>query len=76
MKIRHQRVVQRVQLLRPVQRQHADPRLRPLQQHQRLAHAHPFTAPAVSPATNWRCRKKNTATTGSEIITDDAISSP
>ncbi len=38
--------------------------------------AHPLTAPAVRPATNWRCRKKNTATTGSEIITEEAISSP
>lgn len=40
------------------------------------ARCRPFTAPAVSPATKYRCRPKNTAITGSETMTEEAMNSP
>ena len=73
----HERCRQRVHLGRTVEDNADDARLDAFVQQDPFFHsAHPFTAPAVRPATNWRCRRKKIATTGSEISTELAISSP
>jgi hypothetical protein len=70
-----QRGRQRVQLLGPVERVNADAALLLVEQDERQG-AYPFTAPAVRPATNWRCRKKKTSISGSDTMTELAINSP